>query len=241
MDSGSMVPADRIDGKKGQAVYDQVVATAGCGAASDTLDCLRELPYTEFLNAANSVPGFIGYNSVALSYLPRPDGIVLPDSPEVLAASGRYAAVPMIIGDQEDEGTLFALFQPNITTNKELAEYLETIFFQDATTAQIAGLLDTYPDDLGISGSPFRTGLLNNLYPQYKRLAAILGDLVFTLTRRGFLYSTGAVNPDVPSWSYLSSYGTSSLNLPRSLILCLMKLTFKSRLWLDLFRNIPCQ
>lgn len=213
MNSGSMVPADPIDGKRGQAIYDQVVASAGCGTASDTLDCLRALPYTAFLNAANSVPGFISYNSVALSYLPRPDGTVLPDSPEVLAASGRYAAVPMIIGDQEDEGTLFALFQPNITTNKELGDYFSTVFFPDATRAQIDGLLDTYPDDLGISGSPFRTGLLNNLYPQYKRLAAILGDLVFTLTRRGFLSLTGAANPGVPSWSYLSSYDYGSTPL----------------------------
>jgi len=117
------------------------------------------------------------------------------------------------IGDQEDEGTLFALFQPNITTNKELSEYFSTIFFQDATKAQIDGLLDTYPDDLGISGSPFRTGLLNNLYPQYKRLAAILGDLVFTLTRRGFLASATAANPDVPSWSYLASYDYGSTPL----------------------------
>lgn len=186
MDSGSIVPADPIDGPKGQAVYDSVVKTAGCSGASDSLACLRALPYTQFLNAANSVPGFISYHSVALSYLPRPDGVVLTDSPEVLAKNGKFAAVPFIIGDQEDEGTLFALFQSNITTNDELVEYLSTYFFGGATTAQLEALLDTYPQDLGISGSPFRTGVLNNLYPQYKRLAAILGDLVFTLTRRGF-------------------------------------------------------
>lgn len=119
----------------------------------------------------------------------------------------------MIIGDQEDEGTIFALFQPNITTNDELLDYLATYFFNDATTAEIEGLLDTYPQDLGISGSPFRTGLLNDLYPQYKRIAAILGDLVFTLTRRGFLTLAEAAYPDVPAWSYLSSYdyGTPDL------------------------------
>ncbi|CAN8103928.1 unnamed protein product [Discula destructiva] len=213
MDSGSIVPADPIDCPKGQAVYDAVVESAGCSAASDTLECLRALPYTQFLNAANSVPGFISYQSVALSYLPRPDGTVLPDSPDILARNGQYAAVPMIIGDQEDEGTIFALFQSNISTNNQLVEYLSTYFFKDATIAQLEGLLDTYPQDLGVSGSPFRTGLANDLYPQYKRIAAVLGDLVFTLTRRGFLALTGAVNPSVPSWSYLSSYdyGTADL------------------------------
>jgi carboxylesterase type B len=55
-------------------------------------------------------------------------------------------------------------------------------------------------------GSPFRTDLLNNWYPQFKRLAAILGDLTFTITRRATLLITSGLAPDVPSWSYLSSY-----------------------------------
>lgn len=205
MDSGSIIPADSVDGPKGQAVYDKVVETAGCTSASDTLECLRALPYEAFLNAVNSVPGFLGYQSVALSYLPRPDGTALPASPEVLALNGQYAAVPMIIGDQEDEGTIFSLFTSNVTTNKDLHDYLATYYFPDATTAELDGLLDTYPQDI-TAGSPFNTGALNELYPQYKRICAILGDLVFTLTRRGFLELADAANPDVPSWSYLSSY-----------------------------------
>lgn len=68
MDSGSIVPADSVDCPKGQVVYDTVVETAGCSSATDTLECLRALPYEDFLNAANSVPGFISYQSVALSY-----------------------------------------------------------------------------------------------------------------------------------------------------------------------------
>ncbi|ROW08554.1 hypothetical protein VPNG_06212 [Cytospora leucostoma] len=205
MDSGSITPTEPVDGPKAQVIYDKVVETAGCQSADDTLQCLRELPYEDYLNAANSVPGFLGYQSVALSYLPRPDGTVLPDTPDVLAQTGQYAAVPMIIGDQEDEGTIFSLFTSNVTTNEELIEYFVTYYFNSATSAQMGALLATYPEDV-TAGSPFRTGLLNELYPQYKRIAAILGDLVFTLTRRIFLETTDAVNPDVPSWSYLSSY-----------------------------------
>lgn len=205
MDSGSIVPADPVDCPKGQLVYDTVVQTGGCSGASDTLECLRALPYDKFLNAANSVPGFLGYQSVALSYLPRPDGTVLPDSPDVLATQGRYAAVPMINGDQEDEGTIFTLFTSNLTTTQELLEYLATYYFTGATTEQLEALLETYPQDI-TQGSPFRTSLLNELYPQFKRISALLGDLVFTLSRRGFLDVTNAVNPSVPSWSYLASY-----------------------------------
>lgn len=197
-----------------EQVYDTVVETAGCTSANDTLACLRALPYEDFLNAANSVPGFIGYDSVALSYLPRPDGAALPDSPEVLAASGAYAAVPMIIGDQEDEGTLFALFTDNVTTDADLLEYFSTVYFLDATEDQLEALLATYPQAAEpAAGSPYRTGLLNELYPQYKRIAAVLGDLVFTLTRRAFLAAAAGAHPDVGAWSYLSSYdyGTAYL------------------------------
>ncbi|KAL9078714.1 MAG: hypothetical protein Q9157_002359 [Trypethelium eluteriae] len=205
MNSGSIVPADPVDGVKGQAVYNTVVEYAGCSSATDTLACLREVDYETFLNATNSVCGLLSYCSVALSYLPRPDGTALTQSPEVLVKAGQYASVPFIIGDQEDEGTLFALFQSNITTVDELVEYFTKYYFFDATQEQLQGLVAAYPD-ITTDGSPFRTGDLNNWYPEYKRLAAILGDLTFTLIRRGFLSFASSVKPDVPSWSYLSSY-----------------------------------
>ncbi|KAI0484514.1 Alpha/Beta hydrolase protein [Xylariaceae sp. FL0804] len=206
MDSGSIIPADPVNGTKGQAIYDTVVEAAGCSGSNDTLNCLRDLDYDTFLNAANSVPGILSYNSVALSYLPRPDGVYLTDSPDVLAKNGQYAAVPMIIGDQEDEGTIFALFQSNITTEDELVDYLYSYYFYvNADRQDMADLVATYPAKQA-AGSPFNTGPLNDAYPEYKRLAAILGDLTFTLTRRVFLEYAAAAYPDVASWSYLASY-----------------------------------
>ncbi|CAI4217399.1 unnamed protein product [Parascedosporium putredinis] len=205
MNSGGIVPADTVDCPKGQAVYDQVVSAAGCKGKADTLACLRGLDYTKFLQAGNSVPGILSYHSVALAYLPRPDGVVLPMSPDILVASNQYAKVPMIIGDQEDEGTLFALFQPNLTSTAKVVSYLSDLFFPLASKAQLEGLVNTYPTSI-TAGSPFNTGIFNELYPGFKRLAAILGDLVFTLTRRVFLEVHTTINPKVPVWSYLASY-----------------------------------
>jgi len=181
------------------------VKEAGCAGSSDTLACLRALPYTKFLNAANSVPGILSYSTVNLSYLPRPDGLTITDSPEVLVAGGRYAKVPFIVGDQEDEGTLFGLFTPNITTTDDITTYFSTLFFQGASRAQVSQLVGTY-QTITEDGSPFRTGLLNNYYPQYKKVSALIGDLTFTLTRRIFLSIASRVNPGVPSWSYLATY-----------------------------------
>jgi carboxylesterase type B len=113
--------------------------------------------------------------------------------------------LPFIIGDQENEGTLFALFQSNITTIPELVDYLSIFYFHNATRSQIEALVATYPD-VTTDGSPFRTLFLNNWYPQFKRIAAILGDLSFTFTRRSLLSLANTVKPNIPSWSYLSSY-----------------------------------
>lgn len=205
MNSGSIVPTQPIDTPKAQAVYDSVVAHAGCAAAADSLACLRDLDYETFLRAANSAPGILSYHSVALSYLPRPDGDILTQSPDALVAAGKYAAVPMINGNQEDEGTMFALFQPNVTTSAQLVDYLGDLYFQGASREELRDLVATYswrPSE----GSPFRTGIRNVLYPGFKRNAAILGDLVFTLTRRVFLKAAKMANPSVKAWSYLASY-----------------------------------
>lgn len=205
MESGSIIPTDAADCPKAQQIYDMVVDTAGCAGSSDTLSCLRSVDYATFLDAVSSVPIASSYNSIALSYLPRPDGTVLGDSPDILAAQGKVAKVPVLIGDQEDEGTLFSIFQGNITNNEELVQYLNSLYFQDATTSQIEAFVATYPDDPS-AGSPFRTGDANNIYPEYKRLAAILGDYAFNLERRMFLETFSKNAPSVPTWSYLASY-----------------------------------
>lgn len=204
MNSGSIVPAQDVSSEKAQNIYNTVVQNAGCSGQSDTLACLRGLSTQDFLSAANSVPAIFGFRSLDLSYLPRPDpsSSFFSESPDASAVAGRVAKVPIIIGDQEDEGTLFSLVQANITTDAALTAYLQSYF--PATDPQtVADLVASYPSDAA-SGSPFRTGIANQIRPQYKRLAAILGDITFTLTRRVYL---DLITPQIPAaYSYLNTY-----------------------------------
>jgi carboxylesterase type B len=105
MNSGSVVPLDGVDGDKAQSVFDTVVEAAGCSTVADEekLSCLRGLDYQTYFNATNSVPGFLSYSSLSLSYQPRPDGKTITASADVLAKEGKYAAVPAIIGSLQDE------------------------------------------------------------------------------------------------------------------------------------------
>ncbi|KAJ8606319.1 hypothetical protein MRB53_041070 [Persea americana] len=209
MDSGSVIPAEDVSTPKAQSIFDTVVASAGCSSASDKLSCLRGVSYTTFLNAVSSVPPLTSYSSLDLSYLPRPDpgDDFFSQSPEIPLESGQIAKLPIIIGDQEDEGTLFALNQANITTNDDVITYLTTYFPTNPNArSDVTTLVSNYPNQplLGQpAGSPFNTSSANNLYPQFKRLAAILGDVVFTLSRRIYLHNLPST---LPRWSYLSSY-----------------------------------
>jgi acetylcholinesterase len=80
----------------------------------------------------------------------------------------------MILGDLDDEGTLFVLGTNNITTRSDLDGYLSAFIFPHTTAQQRKGILDLYPVD-PIQGSPFGTGLANMVTPQNKRIAALLG------------------------------------------------------------------
>ncbi|KAJ5597988.1 hypothetical protein N7537_008072 [Penicillium hordei] len=205
MNSGTFLAADATDDPKAQAIYDQVVERGGCADAPDTLQCLRSLDYTAYLNAATSVPAMLGYQSLALAYLPRADGTVLTDAPDQSALEDKVAKVPFIAGNQEDEGTLFALFQSNITTEKLLIDYLADVFFPSASQQLVKEFVDLYADT-DTNGAPFRIGSKNNIFPEFKRLAAIIGDHEFLLSRRIFLEVSETASPDVPTWSYVSSY-----------------------------------
>jgi carboxylesterase type B len=124
MDSGSILPTTPIDGPTAQNICNTVVQNAGCSAASYTFSCLRSIDSPTFFNAANLVPNIDSYSGLGLSYVPRQDGKVLQDSTTILAKEGRFASVPSMITDEEDEGTIFSLFQNNITNTDQHITYL---------------------------------------------------------------------------------------------------------------------
>ncbi|KAH9030331.1 carotenoid ester lipase precursor [Lactarius pseudohatsudake] len=198
MQSGA--PMSIGDITHGQQYYDFLVERTGCTSSSDTLACLRAAPYEELKAAMDSTPSFNSYQSAALVWQPRVDGTFLADNPLELTRQGKVAKIPFVIGDCDDEGTLFSLSQTNVTTEAELRTYLSEFFFPNATDAQMDRLLTLYPQDV-TRGSPFDTGTQNAFTPEFKRIASILGDFVFQAPRRIFLNNSSEKQN---TWSYLS-------------------------------------
>ncbi|KAI0699094.1 carotenoid ester lipase precursor [Cytidiella melzeri] len=198
MESGATIPVGDLSG--GQGEYDQLVDATGCSGSSDTLQCLREVPYATLKAAVDKSPALLGPTGLHLAYLPRADGVFLTDDPQRLVQEGKVANVPFVSGNNDDEGTLFTIALLNITTDAEVASWVKTTYLPEASDSTISQFLQYYPESLS-AGSPYDTGLLDALTTQYKRLASLQGDLVFQAPRRFLLQQRSG---DQSTWSYLS-------------------------------------
>ncbi|KAF8645414.1 hypothetical protein AX16_007829 [Volvariella volvacea WC 439] len=198
MQSGFQIPTGDI--ANGQRYYDALVADAGCSGAADTLQCLRSVPYDKLLAAVNKSPSLFSYQSLNLAWMPRADGVFLTDNPQRLLKHGKIANIPFVAGTCDDEGTIFALSTTNITTDSQFRSYVKYTFLPGISDRQVNRLAHLYPDSIP-AGSPFDTGNLNALTPQYKRLAAFFGDIVFEAPRRLFVKKRADRQP---AWVFLS-------------------------------------
>lgn len=85
---------------------------------------------------------------------------------------------------------------------------MKQIYAPAAPESAIDAVLEAYPADI-TAGSPFNTGILNALTLEFKRIAAIQGDLVFQAPRRFFLENTAAKQP---TWSFRTYYIPSAIS-----------------------------
>ncbi|KAI0793056.1 carotenoid ester lipase precursor [Irpex lacteus] len=196
-ESGAPIPVGDIT--VGQPVYDAIVQQTGCSGSSDTLACLRKVPYPILKAASDQAPALLGHTGVDLGYLPRADGEFLTEPPQHLVRSGKVAKVPFVSGNNDDEGTLFTISLTNITTDAQVADLIQHSYLPAASEATVDEFLRLYPSDI-TAGSPYDTGTSNALTPQFKRLSSMQGDFVFQAPRRFFLQERSNKQA---TWSYL--------------------------------------
>ncbi|KAJ8691273.1 hypothetical protein PTI98_010862 [Pleurotus ostreatus] len=198
MQSGAPIPVG--DHSVGQKAYDAIVTGTGCTGAPDTLSCLRKVSYGAFKAAVANTPYIFSYQSLIQPYPPRVDGVFLTDHPQQLVKKGSVADVPFVTGGCDDEATMFSLSTLNVTTSKEFKEYIKTLWLPKASRYHLNKIMKLYPDDVE-QGSPYDTGSLNALSPQFKRFASFQGDAIFQGPRRYFLQQrAGRQN----TWSYIT-------------------------------------
>ncbi|KAF9042864.1 alpha/beta-hydrolase, partial [Hymenopellis radicata] len=182
MQSGAPIPVGDIE--HGQKGYDAIVQKTGCASSEDTLACLRKVKFSQLKKAVDASPFVMEYQSLMLAWLPRTDGVLFSDNPQRLVEQGKVANIPFVIGNCDDEGTIFSLSQRNITCH--FRAYVHEVMLPTAPDKVIDRLMDLYPyEDRRLSD----TGFFSLLSPLFDLLATFQGDVVFQAPRRFFISS----------------------------------------------------
>ncbi|CEL10509.1 hypothetical protein ASPCAL13627 [Aspergillus calidoustus] len=194
LESGSPV-AKYADAARWQPYFDALAARTGCGDAADRLDCLRQVPWKDL---SDIFSGTNPLNVTAPTFSAVIDGDFMTSHAPTLLKEGKFAKVPLLTGNNADEGTAYA--QQGISTDAQFEAWLTTLGF---SSDQIESVFELYPNDplLGIPAS--YVGIPPELpYGlQYKRVAAFAGDYQQHAGRR-LLVETYA-DAGLPVYSYL--------------------------------------
>lgn len=179
-----------------QLIYDNITKTVNCSKATDTVNCLRHVPYKTFYDVA-----------APFAIYPLIDGDFLTRLPSESFANGLIADVAILAGTNTDECTAFA---PRRTPSKNARIITPALAVPGAGVGGILDndsdirtlisgmngggldnpivtkIMELYPDD-PVQGCPFGTGSERFDHQggyQYKRGAALIADEIFHAGRR---------------------------------------------------------
>ncbi|KAJ5633429.1 hypothetical protein N7490_009768 [Penicillium lividum] len=123
--------------------YTRFAQDVGCGSADDILDCLRavDIQTIQEYDVDEPFPGG-SYSPVPLWYfLPVVDGELVPDILYRLFEEGKVVQVPVMVSDDTNEGTAFAV---NATDPAEVAQFLKNNY-PKLTDDQLQMINKEYP------------------------------------------------------------------------------------------------
>ncbi|KAF9461086.1 Alpha/Beta hydrolase protein [Collybia nuda] len=212
LESGTTTSVPAIAPELYQGNYDALVGIVGCPTGPKSFECLRTKDWELIYNATNQMfgqPTVYGSRPWGVSI----DGEIIPASPSVRTAQGKIAKIPFITGNVNDEGTIFVKPQ-TVETSADVLSFLERDYLNRGATffknlASIIKLEVFYPN-IPALGSPFGTGDTTFFGKQFKRAAAIYGDIHFQYARRNFLDMS--VSKGIKSWSYIFNQVTPGTN-----------------------------
>ncbi|PYH79038.1 carboxylesterase estA [Aspergillus uvarum CBS 121591] len=137
--------------------YERFVNDTGCSKATNSLQCLRELDIAT-IQGANTASPFPGGSSSPLPdwyWLPVTDGNLVPELLYDAFKKGNFIKVPVLVGDDTDEGSNFAY---NASTRSDVSQFFKNNY-PHLTAAQLDKILEAYPQTspLPKHGAWFRT------------------------------------------------------------------------------------
>ncbi|KAF8313066.1 alpha/beta-hydrolase [Clavulina sp. PMI_390] len=194
--------------------YEAFVTASGCGPAlanGTAIACLRSMPTAVVYNASLLL---LSTSTLALPFNRVIDGYFHDSSPSIQVRGKRVSTIPLMMGNNLDEGTLFA--SSSVNDSSEFVPVIESgLYINNATEGSLTktlvpDLLKLYPDNPALD-SPFAPLTVSPSYRfyeplatnQYKRYAAVLGDSIFQAGRRLLLDAYLARDKFYPVYNYL--------------------------------------
>uniref|UniRef100_A0A8H7XT35 Carboxylic ester hydrolase n=1 Tax=Psilocybe cubensis TaxID=181762 RepID=A0A8H7XT35_PSICU len=206
-ESGSAATPQEFNAERREIDWQNFVAgvpsCASLATSGNTFDCIQAANSTEIFSGV--INGLTKANE-AFGYDPTFDGPngLFPDIASKFLSSGHFARLPFITGTNLDEGAVFTPTTIQSAADIEaflVAGYSPLAVSPAAFESTVAKLLELYPDDPAL-GSPFNTGNQTfGLNSNFKRAAALFGDLAFQGQRRAWIQAASRVG--VKTFGYL--------------------------------------
>ncbi|KAF7718094.1 Carboxylic ester hydrolase [Penicillium ucsense] len=191
MESGNAVGPPYNGTEWHQPMYDRIVQRSGCTNSTNTLKCLRDLPYEKFYS--NAFEGLEWFATI--------DDNFITQYPQISYREGKIAKVPILLGTNTDEGTSFGT--TGVNTDQDCIAELTSSKRWVLTRDEATNLLSYYPN-IPALGCPYGWG--NTTWPekglQYKRYSSMAGDLTMIAPRRMLAEVMSRVNKRVYSYRW---------------------------------------
>ncbi|KAK1990266.1 carboxylesterase [Colletotrichum falcatum] len=199
LESGSPI-ARFPDADAWQPYFDALLRKTGCagGGSAARIGCLQALPWQTLNGIFN---GSDPLGATAPGFGAVVDGDFITAQASTLLRRGEFAPVPLLLGNNFDEGTAYAA--QGVDTTEDFASWLAgSLQLDDARVAAVSELYLDDPD-VGIPASyPGRpSGDLARFGSQWKRVAAVAGDYQQHSGRR--LLASSYARVGLPVYSYM--------------------------------------
>ena len=189
MESGACL--ERVTHVEAEAQGKKLAKAVGCDTAKDVAACLRLKTAAKVLNALPLAEGAIFGDGAGWG--PNIDGKTLPGQPNALVKAGTFNKVPVLLGSNKDEGTIFVVAAGmRFITKAQYIVQVNKLFGSNA-----AAVLKVYP--AAAFSSPGAA------------LSALVGDAIFSCPTRQTVRAVSAAGQKAYLYHFMVKASFSAL------------------------------
>ncbi|KAL2851905.1 Alpha/Beta hydrolase protein [Aspergillus pseudoustus] len=144
-----------------EANFQSLASQLSC-SGSNVVDCLRLLDATAIQTLGGAPNDYLVSLQAKLLFQPAIDGEIFPDAHYNSFYRGEFIHVPLIVGDDTNEGSLFAA---NASTTDEVADFVRT-WSAKLSNSQVQDIVGAYPPTESVPGRAEYFSSASNIFAE---------------------------------------------------------------------------